>query len=240
MVLQSEWATIARPGLFPALRTWSARVGLAPRALSEDMLFTRWVRPYLVESTTSRPICEVKQPQAPSVLRSGMTREPGVTYPFRFVALRPRRRSSEQRHSMQKRRQPMGHRCDGILSSKAALGCLRQGKRAGASSRRARGCGPVGAVWSSGMILVLGTRGHGFDSRNGPFCDGKKARKGLWKNWGFVRRLSAPSKRQGADFRAPCVADARVVNSPSLALHALRRESDWLSDVDRVSRGSIA
>ena len=82
MVLQSEWATIARPGLFPALRTWSARVGLAPRALSEDMLFTRWVRPYLVESTTSRPICEVKQPQAPSVLRSGMTPGTRSDVPF--------------------------------------------------------------------------------------------------------------------------------------------------------------
>ena len=34
------------------------------------------VRPYLVESTTSRPICEVKQPQAQLVLRSVMTWEP--------------------------------------------------------------------------------------------------------------------------------------------------------------------
>jgi hypothetical protein len=39
-----------------------------------------WVRPYLVENTVSRPICEVKQPQAPLVLRSGMTREPVVSY----------------------------------------------------------------------------------------------------------------------------------------------------------------
>lgn len=39
-----------------------------------------WVRPHLVESTTSRPICEVKQPQAPLVLRSVMTWEPGVSY----------------------------------------------------------------------------------------------------------------------------------------------------------------
>ena len=38
-----------------------------------------WVRPYLAENI-SRPICEVKQPQAPSVLRSGMTRETGVSY----------------------------------------------------------------------------------------------------------------------------------------------------------------
>ena len=38
------------------------------------------VRPYLVESTTSRPICEVKQLQAQSVLRSVMTREPWVSY----------------------------------------------------------------------------------------------------------------------------------------------------------------
>ena len=34
------------------------------------------VRPHLVESTTSRPICEVKQPQAQLVLRSVMTWEP--------------------------------------------------------------------------------------------------------------------------------------------------------------------
>ena len=43
-----------------------------------------WVRPYLVENTVSRPICEVKQPQARSVLRSGMTREPRVLYPNTF------------------------------------------------------------------------------------------------------------------------------------------------------------
>ena len=39
-----------------------------------------WVRPYLVESTTSRPICEVKHQQAALVLRSVMTREPAVSY----------------------------------------------------------------------------------------------------------------------------------------------------------------
>ena len=41
-----------------------------------------WVRPHLVENTTSRPICEVKQPQAWLVLRSVMTREPQVSYSF--------------------------------------------------------------------------------------------------------------------------------------------------------------
>ena len=39
-----------------------------------------WVRPHLAESTTSRPICEVKQPQAALVLRSVMTWEPAVSY----------------------------------------------------------------------------------------------------------------------------------------------------------------
>ena len=39
-----------------------------------------WVRPHLVDHTTARPICEVKQPQASLVLRSVMTREPGVSY----------------------------------------------------------------------------------------------------------------------------------------------------------------
>ena len=43
-----------------------------------------WVRPYLVESTTSRPICEVKQLQAQLVLRSVMTREPWVSYSQHF------------------------------------------------------------------------------------------------------------------------------------------------------------
>lgn len=47
------------------------------------------VRPYLVENTVSRPICEVKQPQAWSVLRSGMTREPQVSHATRFFAQRP-------------------------------------------------------------------------------------------------------------------------------------------------------
>lgn len=37
---------------------------------------SNWVRPYLVENTISRPICEVKQPQAQLVLRSVMTWEP--------------------------------------------------------------------------------------------------------------------------------------------------------------------
>jgi hypothetical protein len=42
----------------------------------------------LVGNTTSRPICEVKQPQATLVLRSEMTREPGVLYSnFFFFAL---------------------------------------------------------------------------------------------------------------------------------------------------------
>ena len=40
------------------------------------------VRPYLVENTVSRPICEVKQPQARLVLRSVMTREPRVSYAY--------------------------------------------------------------------------------------------------------------------------------------------------------------
>ena len=44
------------------------------------LLWPICVRPYLVESTTSRPICEVKQPQASLVLRSVMTWEPGVSY----------------------------------------------------------------------------------------------------------------------------------------------------------------
>ena len=39
-----------------------------------------WVRPYFGESTTSRPICEVKHQQAALVLRSVMTREPAVSY----------------------------------------------------------------------------------------------------------------------------------------------------------------
>ncbi len=43
-----------------------------------------WVRPHLVENTTSRPICEVKQPQASLVLRSVMTWEPGVLYSLFF------------------------------------------------------------------------------------------------------------------------------------------------------------
>ena len=38
------------------------------------------VRPYLAENTISRPICEVKQPQALLVLRSVMTWEPSVPY----------------------------------------------------------------------------------------------------------------------------------------------------------------
>ena len=41
-----------------------------------------WIRPNSAESTTSRPICEVKQLQAWIVLRSVMTREPQVLYPF--------------------------------------------------------------------------------------------------------------------------------------------------------------
>ena len=43
-----------------------------------------WVRPHLAECTTSRPICEVKQPQARLVLRSVMTWEPRVLYPKLF------------------------------------------------------------------------------------------------------------------------------------------------------------
>ena len=46
--------------------------------------FLFWVRPYLVENTISRPICEVKQPQAWLVLMSEMTREPQVPYPILF------------------------------------------------------------------------------------------------------------------------------------------------------------
>jgi hypothetical protein len=49
-------------------------------AFAASTLLLCWVRPYLAESTTSRPICEVKQPQAASVLRSVMTREPAVSY----------------------------------------------------------------------------------------------------------------------------------------------------------------
>ena len=47
---------------------------------SVDPFSLSWVRPYLVENTTSRPICEVKQPQAQLVLRSVMTWEPWVLY----------------------------------------------------------------------------------------------------------------------------------------------------------------
>ena len=55
--------------------------------VSQTCQIQRWVRPYLVESTTSRPICEVKQLQAQLVLRSVMTREPWVSYsPTFFLA----------------------------------------------------------------------------------------------------------------------------------------------------------
>ncbi|ORC85704.1 uncharacterized protein TM35_000331610, partial [Trypanosoma theileri] len=39
------------------------------------------VRPYLAECTISRPICEVKRPQASLVRRSVMVLEPGVPHP---------------------------------------------------------------------------------------------------------------------------------------------------------------
>ena len=40
------------------------------------------------------------------------------------------------------------------------------------------------AAWSSGMILVLGKRGHGFDSRSGPFFMVKLLV--LFQNWPLI------------------------------------------------------
>ncbi len=54
----------------------SPAIRLGGPTLRQSQLPQHRVRPYLVESTTSRPICEVKQPQAQPVLRSLMTREP--------------------------------------------------------------------------------------------------------------------------------------------------------------------
>ncbi len=53
---------------------------MSPDSLAPFVDSYFWVRPYLVESTTSRPICEVKHQQAALVLRSVMTREPAVSY----------------------------------------------------------------------------------------------------------------------------------------------------------------
>ena len=44
--------------------------------------FAIWVRPHYSESTTSRPICEVKHCQAQLVLRWAITRESWVLYSF--------------------------------------------------------------------------------------------------------------------------------------------------------------
>ena len=53
-------------------------------AVCQTRVARYWVRPYLVENTISRPICEVKQLQAKLVLRSVMTREPLVLVPPHF------------------------------------------------------------------------------------------------------------------------------------------------------------
>ena len=52
----------------------------SPRVCTPPLLAPCWERPYFGESTTSRPICEVKHQQAALVLRSVMTREPAVSY----------------------------------------------------------------------------------------------------------------------------------------------------------------
>ena len=59
---QERWLSKANVGLRNGDRV--AEISHAPWAASAPPPAHRWVRPYLAESTISRPICEVKQPQA--------------------------------------------------------------------------------------------------------------------------------------------------------------------------------